>query len=148
MGDVDKREAARLVDRVIEQVAAWPHVNTEEHRFEGREFTLGPREVGHVHRWGIVDVPFIERLREQLVAEGKTGEHHVVPESGWTTCYVETEADVERCVWLLRLSYLYHVATLKRTPAGAETFAAVDVSEELAALDVSEEIRTAFEERE
>lgn len=148
MGDVDKREAARLVDRVIEQVAAWPHVNTEEHRFEGREFTLGPREVGHVHRWGIVDVPFTERLREQLVAEGKTGEHHVVPESGWTTCYVESEADVERCVWLLRLSYLYHVTTLKRTPAGAETFAEVDVSEELAALDVSDEIRTAFEERE
>ena len=148
MGDVDKREAARLVDRVIEQVAAWPHVNTEEHRFEGREFTLGPREVGHVHRWGIVDVPVTERLREQLVAEGKTGEHQVVPESGWTTCYVESEADVERCVWLLRLSYLYHVNTLKKTPAGAETFAAVDVREELAALDVSDEIRAAFEERE
>lgn len=147
MPDLDKREAARLVDRVIEQVAAWPHVTTEEHRFEGREFTLGPREVGHVHRWGIVDVPFTDRLREQLVAEGRTGEHRVVPESGWTTCFVRDDADVERCVWLLRLSYLYHVNTLQQTPAGAETFAAVDVAAELEAMDASDEVRAAFEPR-
>jgi len=145
MGNPDKREAARLIDRIIEKVAAWPHVTTREHRFEGREFTLGPREVGHVHRWGIVDVPFTERLREQLVEEGTTGEHQVVPESGWTTCYVRDDEDVERCVWLLRLSYLYHVATLKKTPAGAETFAEVDVDEELAELGASDEVKAAFE---
>ncbi|NEU57423.1 luciferase family protein [Halorussus sp. MSC15.2] len=147
MADIDQREAARLVDRIIEEVAAWPHVNTEEHRFEGREFTLGPREVGHVHRWGIVDVPFIERLREALVDEGKTGEHHVVPESGWTTHYVENEDDVERCVWLFRLSYLYHVDTLKKTPAGAERFEEIDVAEELEELGASDEVREAFERR-
>jgi hypothetical protein len=145
MGEIDKREAARLVDRIIEEVAAWPHVTTEEHRFEGREFTLGPREVGHVHRWGIVDVPFTKRLRDQLIEEGQTGEHHVVPESGWTTHYVESEDDVDECVWLLRLSYLYHVRSLKQTPAGAEKFENVNVEEELAELDVSDEIRAAFE---
>jgi hypothetical protein len=147
MEDIDQREAARLVDRIIEEVAAWPHVTTEEHRFEGREFTLGPREVGHVHRWGIVDVPFTERLRDQLIEEGKTGEHHVVPESGWTTHYVESEDDVDECVWLLRLSYLYHVNTLKRTPAGAGNFENVDVDAELEELGVSDEIRAAFEGR-
>lgn len=148
MGDLDKREAARLIDRVIETVAAWPNVNTNEHRFEGREFTLGPREVGHVHRWGIVDVPFTGRLRDQLIEEGKTAEHHVVPESGWTTCYVEGEEDVQHCTWLLRLSYLYHVNTLKKTPAGAEKFEEIDVDEELAELDVSDEVQAAFERRE
>lgn len=147
MGEREKREAARRVDRVIEEVAAWPHVTTEEHRFEGREFTLGPREVGHVHRWGIVDVPFTERLRDALVAEGKTEDHHVVPESGWTTLYVEDDGDVERAILLLRLSYLYHVNNLKRTPAGAEKFENVDVAEELAELEVSEAVRTAFERR-
>ena len=145
MGEHDKRQAARLVDRVIEEVAAWPHVTTEEHRFEGREFTLGPREVGHVHRWGIVDVPFTGRLRGQLIEEGKTGEHHVVPESGWTTHYVEDDEDVQECIWLLRLSYLYHVNTLKKTPAGAEKFENVDVDAELDELGVSDEIRAAFE---
>ncbi|WP_132057502.1 luciferase domain-containing protein [Halorussus amylolyticus] len=147
MGDQDRRRTARLVDRIIEEVAAWPHVNTNEHRFEGREFTLGPREVGHVHRWGIVDVPFTKRLRDQLISEGKTGEHHVVPESGWTTLYVEGDEDVEHATWLLRLSYLYHVTTLKRTPVGAEKFADVDVDEELAELGVSDEVTTAFERR-
>lgn len=147
MGDLNKREAARLVDRIIEEVAAWPHVNTKEHRFEGREFTLGPREVGHVHRWGIVDVPFTKRLRDQLIDEGKTEEHHVVPESGWTTLYVEDDEDVDRAIWLLRLSYLYHVNTLKKTPAGAENFENVDVAAELEALGVSEEVQAAFERR-
>jgi len=147
MGDIDRRQAARLVDRIIEEVAAWPHVTTNEHRFEGREFTLGPREVGHVHRWGIVDVPFTKRLREQLIEEGKTGEHRIVPESGWTTHYIEDEDDVDRAVWLLRLSYLYHVNTLKKTPAGAEKFQNVDVGEELAELGASEGVRAAFERR-
>src|SRR6056297_4143348 len=147
MGDLDKREAARLVDRVIEAVAAWPHVTTEEHRFEGREFTLGPREVGHVHRWGIVDVPFTDRLRDQLVAEGRIGEGRVVPESGWTMCYVRDADDVDRCVWLLRLSYLYHVNTLQKTPAGEETFAEVDVEAELDELGASDEVRAAFDGR-
>lgn len=147
MGDRDKRQAARLVDRIIEEVAAWPRVETNEHRFEGREFTLGPREVGHVHRWGIVDVPFTKRLRESLVEEGKTEEHHVVPESGWTTRYVEDDADVEQAIWLLRLSYLYHVTNLKKTPKGAEMFAEIDVADELDELDTSEEVRAAFERR-
>jgi hypothetical protein len=144
MGDQEKRQAARLVDRIIEEVAAWPHVETNEHRFEGREFTLGPREVGHVHRWGIVDVPFTERLRETLVDEGKTEEHHVVPESGWTTSYVEDDEDVEQAIWLLRLSYLYHVNDLKQTPKGAEMFAEIDMDEELDELGASEEIRAPF----
>jgi FMN phosphatase YigB (HAD superfamily) len=147
MGNRDKREAARLVDRVIEEVAAWPHVNTNEHRFEGREFTLGPREVGHVHRWGIVDVPFTKRLRETLTEEGTTGEHHLVPESGWTTHYIEDEDDVERAIWLLRLSYLYHVNNLKKTPAGAEKFENVEVADELAELEISEDVLAAFERR-
>jgi len=147
MGDLDQREAARLVDRIIEEVAAWPHVTTNEHRFEGREFTVGPREVGHVHRWGIVDVPFTKRLRDRLIEEGKTGEHHVVPESGWTTRYIEDEDDVDRAIWLLRLSYLYHVNTLKKTPAGAEKFANVDVDEELAELEASDGVIEAFERR-
>src|SRR6056297_3128521 len=147
MGDRDKRQAARLVDRIIEEDAAWPHVETNEHRFEGREFTLGPREVGHVHRWGIVDVPFTKRLRESLVEEGETEEHHVVPESGWTTRYVEGDDDVEQAIWLLRLSYLYHVNNLKKTPKGAEMFAEIDVAEELDDLDVSDEVRAAFERR-
>ena len=147
MGDRDKRQAARLVDRVIEEVAAWPHVETNEHRFEGREFTLGPREVGHVHRWGIVDVPFTKRLRETLVEEGETEEHHVVPESGWTTRYVEDDEDVAQSIWLLRLSYLYHVNNLKKTPAGAENFENVDVAAELDELGVSEAVRAAFERR-
>lgn len=146
MGSKDKRDTARLVDRVIEQVAAWPYVTTEEHRFEGREFVLGPREVGHVHRWGIVDVPFTDRLRDALVEE-ETEEHHVVPESGWTTLYIEGTDDVDRAVWLLRVSYLYHVNNLKRTPAGADKFEDIGVREELDELGVSDEVYAKFERR-
>jgi hypothetical protein len=41
-------------------------------------------------------------------------EHRWVPDSGWVTCYVRSEKDLEHALWLLRLSYLRYA--LKRVP--------------------------------
>jgi hypothetical protein len=51
------------------------------------------------------DVPFPRRIRDELVAAGRTGPHHVHPGSGWTTLYIRTEADAEDAVALLRINY-------------------------------------------
>lgn len=84
---------------------------------------------------------------ERLIEEGETGIHHLLDGSGWTTFYVESPEDYDHARWLVRLSYLYHVNVLKRTPAGAEEFAAVDVEAELDALGPSAPVRAAFERR-
>jgi hypothetical protein len=144
-GDSERVEAT--VERLVEEVGSWPGVTVGEHRFGGTEWLVGPREVGHVHAWGMLDVAYLRALRDALVAEGQTGVHHMLDQSGWTTFYIETPADYDHARWLVRLSYLYHVGVVQRTPAGEAALEGVDVARELDELDPSEAVRGAFERR-
>ncbi|WP_255196290.1 luciferase family protein [Halorarius litoreus] len=142
------REAIRAtVERLIDTVETWEGVTVGDHRFGGTEFRVGPREIGHVHEWGMLDIAYFRPLRDTLVEAGETGIHHLLTESGWTTYYIESPDDFAHAEWLLRLSYLYHVAAVKKTPAGAEELAAVDVDVEIAEMDLPEPILAAFERR-
>ncbi|WP_262177881.1 luciferase domain-containing protein [Haloarcula laminariae] len=143
----DRAAIAATVDRLIDEVSGWPHVTTGEHRFGGTEFRVGPREIGHVHGWGMLDIAYLKRLRDVLVDARETGSHHLLTESGWTTEYIESPEEYDHARWLLRLSYLYHVNVLQKTPAGAEEFADVDVESELAAMALTDDIRAAFDRR-
>lgn len=133
------------VDRLIEEVGSWPGVTVGEHRFGGTEWRVGPREIGHVHAWGTLDIAYLRALRDTLIEEGQTGVHHLLDQSGWTTFYIERSDDYDHAKRLVRLSYLYHVNVLKKTPAGADEFAAIDVEGELDALDPSDAVRNAFD---
>ena len=97
---------AERVDSLVAAVAAWEGVTVEPHRFGGQEFRLARVEIGHVHRGGLVDVPFTRQIREQLVSEDLALPHHILPESGWISFYMRSDADLQRAEWLLRLSYL------------------------------------------
>ncbi|WP_435073743.1 luciferase family protein [Halorubrum sp. HHNYT27] len=77
----------------------------------------------------------------------QTGVHHFLDQSGWTTFYLERPSGYDHARWLVRLSYLYHVNVHKKTPAGSEEYAAVDIESELDALAPSDAVRTAFERR-
>ena len=145
--DSQREVVAETVDSLIDEVSGWDGVDAGEHRFGGTEFRVGPREIGHVHAWGMLDIAYLKKLRDVLVDEGETGVHHLLTESGWTTYMIESADDYEHARWLLRLSYLYHVKIAKKTPAGEEELAGVDVDAELAALDPSEAVRAAFERR-
>jgi hypothetical protein len=135
----------QTVENLIAEVGDWPHITVGEHRFGGTEFRVGPREIGHVHAWGMLDIAYFRPLRDRLIEEGETGVHHLLTESGWTTFSIESPDDYDHARWLLRLSYLSHVAALSRTPAGAAEFDDVDVAAELERLDLGEELETAFE---
>jgi len=90
---------------LVDEVSVWPGVTSHEHRFGGTEFRVGEREIGHVHWFGIVDIPFTVRLRDALIAAGRAEQHHFVPDSGWTTVRL-SEHGAENARSLLRLSYL------------------------------------------
>ncbi len=94
------------VDEIVRQVTTWDGVTSAPHRFGGIEFNLGGVEIGHIHRNGMVDIPYARRLREPLVAADEAEPHHILPETGWITFYVRREDDVEQAVRLFRLSYL------------------------------------------
>jgi len=144
----NNREAVeKTVDRLVDEVGSWHGVTVGEHRFGGTEWRVGPREIGHVHGWGMLDIAYLRALRDALVERGDTGVHHLLDESGWTTFYIEDPDDYDHALWLVRLSYLYHVGVLKKTPAGAEEYESVDVESEVARLELSDAVASAFERR-
>jgi hypothetical protein len=145
MASADRAAIAETVSDLVQEVSSWPGVTVDEHRFGGTEWRVGPREIGHVHAWGMLDIAYLRALRDALVEEGQTGVHHLLDESGWTTFYIRNSDDYDHARWLVRLSYLYHVNVLKKTPAGAEEFADIDVETEFETLEPSEAVRVAFE---
>lgn len=83
----------------------WDGVTARPHRFGGTEFRLGTREIGHVHGNHLIDIPFPKKVRDELVAAGRAQPHHVLPESGWISFYLQHETDVEAAIELLRRSF-------------------------------------------
>jgi len=98
------------------EVSAWPNVGVHPHRFVGREFRFGSAEVGHVHRGGIVDIPFPRSIRDARLDQGLAEEHHWVPDSGWITFQVRSEAELKHALWRMGLSYLRYALKISTDP--------------------------------
>src|SRR6059036_2395743 len=92
------------IDAVRAAVESWDGVSTHDHRFGGLEFRVGRRELGHLHRT-IADLPFPRRIRDELVAAGRAGAHHVLPDSGWVTVRMRTRSEIANAIELFRKNY-------------------------------------------
>ena len=90
---------------ITKAVMSWAGVSTNPHRFGGVEYVIGKREIGHIHGDQLVDIPFPKKVRDEIVAEGRAQPHHILPETGWVSCTLQQEADVENVITLLRQSY-------------------------------------------
>ena len=53
----------------------------------------------------LVDIPFTKKIKNEIVAAGLANEHHILPESGWISKYLENPEDVEIAIDLLRKSF-------------------------------------------
>lgn len=102
---------SQAVDR---EVMAWPGVTGHPHRFGGKEYRLGRREIGHIHGESLVDVPLPRRVRDELIAGGRVRRHHVLPESGWVSVPMRTFDDVDLALSVLRQSYDLAMAQRER----------------------------------
>jgi hypothetical protein len=91
--------------RIEQTVTSWEGVSAKTHRFGGREFNLGTREVGHIHGDYMVDIPFPVKVRKELVEAGKAEPHHLLPESGWISYYIRKEEDIQGAIELFETSY-------------------------------------------
>ena len=93
-------------EKIHEAVMQWDGVTAQPHRFGGTEYLWGERrEIGHIHGNALVDIPFPKKVRDEVVAAGRAKPHHILPDSGWISFYLNTEADVAQAIELLRLSY-------------------------------------------
>jgi hypothetical protein len=65
-----------------------------------------------------VDIPFTRAVRDALLADGLAEEPGWVLNSGWTTFQVPGEVDLQRALWLMRLSYLRYAFKTASDPSG------------------------------
>jgi hypothetical protein len=100
--------------RIEDEVSSWEGVTTHSHRFGGVEFRLGKRELGHLHGDRLADIPFPKRVRDELIAADRARPHHVLPDSGWISRWIERDEDADDVVELFRLSYERAVAARER----------------------------------
>ncbi len=117
-----------------QEISAWDGVQAAPHRFGGVEFQWGGVEIGHIHRGGMVDIPFTRRIREALVAAHITELHHLLPETGWITFHIRTPQDIDTVRTLMRLSYLQK--RRRRLPQG-------DFAAEMASLALPDSVKQA-----
>lgn len=102
MVDEDMPGAAR---KITEQVTGWDGVTTRSHRYGGVEFRLGRVELGHIHGEHLADLPFPKATRDELISSGRAEPHHVLPDTGWVSRRIGSDADVEDVIDLFLLNY-------------------------------------------
>jgi hypothetical protein len=93
-------------ERISSEVEGWPGLETGPGRFGSLRFTIGRRELGHLHGDQIADLPLRPEVARELVAAGQAREHRFTPEgSGWVTIELASDEDAERVIELIREGY-------------------------------------------
>jgi hypothetical protein len=92
-------------DRIQAEVGSWAGVDMVPHRFGGTEYRYGRKEMGHVHGDRLADLPLPRKLHDELITAGRAEPHHVLPETGWISCWIDSPQDLENVLELFRLQY-------------------------------------------
>lgn len=92
-------------ERIREAVTSWPGVEAFPHRFGGTEYRYGRKELGHVHGDRLADLPMPRKLHDAVIADGRAQRHHVLPDTGWVSCWMGEAADAAGVIELFRIQY-------------------------------------------
>ena len=112
----ESRPASR---QITDEVTSWPGVSAGPGRRGELAFTVGRREIGHLHGDRAAHFFFPEEIWADLFAQGQVGYHPVFPgKQGPAARRIEDEADVRDVIELLRLNY-QRVVTRHGVPAAA-----------------------------
>jgi hypothetical protein len=93
-------------ERITAEVTGWPGVTTAHGSRGELSFRVGRREIGHLHGDRVAHFGFPKAQGAQLRAQGRIGPQPVMPDNpGWGARRLDTAADVEDVIALLRLNY-------------------------------------------
>jgi hypothetical protein len=110
-----------ISDAIERELLTWPGVTAGSHRFGGREFRVGNREIGHLHGGEVADLPFTRGIRAELVSRGEVSPHHHLPDSGWVSFYFKSEQDIPAALVLFRRNY-ERLSALNAQPTTAHIY--------------------------
>ncbi len=97
---------AGALDRITQEVTAWPAVHATTGSRGEWSLRLGRRELGHLHGDRVLHIGFPRAVWEELYAQGRIGFHPVFPgKPGFAARAIDGEDDERDVVALLRLNY-------------------------------------------
>ena len=100
---------------IREAVTSWPGVVAKKHRFGGTEYLYGKKEMGHVHGDRLADLPVPRTLHDELIAAGRAQPHHVLPETGWISVWIDGPQGAADLIRLFRLQYERYSSRLNKS---------------------------------
>jgi hypothetical protein len=107
--------------RLIDEVSSWSGVEVGEGRFRSVRFSIGRRELAHIHGTTALDVPLPTALKAELIERHEAIPHRFTPPgSGWVTITLDTPESVDRALAILRERY-EHVSALADSRESAGT---------------------------
>jgi hypothetical protein len=96
----------RASERITEVVASWPGVTAGPGRRGEFAFKVGGREIGHLHGDHAAHFGFPKDVWATLFDEDRIDYHPVFPgRPGFGARRIESEADVDAVIAMLRLNY-------------------------------------------
>jgi hypothetical protein len=92
--------------RITEEVTSWPGVEAGPGRRGEFAFTVGGKEIGHLHGDRTAHFGFPKELGAELREQGRVGPHPVAPhKTAWAARSIQGEDDVRDVIELIRLNY-------------------------------------------
>jgi hypothetical protein len=97
----------RASQQIIKEVVSWPGVSVGPGaRGASVAFRVGRRELGHLHGDQSAHFNFPRNTWDELRREGRIAPHPVFPQArGPAARRIETDADIQDVIALLRLNY-------------------------------------------
>ncbi len=89
-----------LLTMVEREVLRWPGVTSEPGRFGAVAFRYGKREIGHIHRDRIADLPVTSEMREDIIPRGRARPHRAGVK-GYISYPLEDQEDVSAVLEIL-----------------------------------------------
>src|ERR671932_2482340 len=106
-----------LLSLVEREVLDWPGTRSGPGRFGSVAFRYGKREIGHVHRDLIADLPVTQEMRERLLSGGRARPHRA-GSRGYVSYPMESREDASAVLKVARLNHERAKAAAERRVAG------------------------------
>jgi hypothetical protein len=104
---------------IEQEVLRWPGVTSTPGRFGSVAFRYGKREIGHIHRDRVADLPVTREMRESILSRGRASPHRAGVK-GYVCYPVQDLEDVSVVLEILGWNYDRAKAAAERRAASQE----------------------------